>query len=679
MENDLRTDESVSCLSGVGVARKALLERLSIRTVGDLLMHVPIRFLDRRSIIPIAELHSGTDAAVRGRVVSAIRRQGRRGPSLTVVLSDDTGSITLTFFRSGFPGSKLRPGMDIVACGIIESFRGYTIVHPEIYFSEEATGAANAPGMLPIYGLTAGLTQRAMRKLVVYALDAVKSSLMDILPCGVIAAAGFSGRWDVFRAVHMPDSPEESKSARDLLALEELFLYRSVLAAVREKSAKESGIPLVSISLKEFESSLPWSLTSAQKRVCLEVCKDMARNSPMRRLVQGDVGSGKTVVAAFACVVTALAGKTAAVLAPTEVLAAQHSTSMREFCGRFDLEVHLLTGGTPGSERNRIAERLLEKPQSILIGTHAILEDWIPLNSLALLVIDEQHRFGVAQREKLFVFSNPRPHALVMSATPIPRTLAMTVYGDLDLSVINEMPPDRGHTETRVINVSEKKAVFRFMMERLREGERIFLVYPLKKASEKSDLRDAETAYETVRSGPMAEFGTGLLHGSMSPAEKVAVTLKFSRGDIAILISTTVIEVGIDVPDATVMVIANAERFGLSQLHQLRGRVGRGGKSAWCFLVPGEGASHVSLKRLHLLASTSDGFIISEKDLSIRGPGQVLGTAQHGIPKFKVADMSTDGHLLRVVSDMSPIPLHEIHQLLRSQMWRYNDVELPGV
>lgn len=679
MENDLRTRESVGCLSGVGGSRKALLERLSIKTIGDLLMHIPLRFLDRRSIIPINELHPGTDAVISGRILSVNRRRGRKGPALTAVLSDDSGSVTLTFFRSGFPGSKLRQGMGVVACGTIESFRGYTIVHPELYFSEEAAGAVTAPGMLPIYGLTAGLTQGAMRKLVVSALDAVRNSLEDILPRDVVAAAGFPGRWDVFRAAHLPGSPEKSKSARDILALEELYLYRSVLAAVRNRSTTEPGIPLISISLKEFESSLPWPLTSAQKRVCMEVSADMAGNSPMRRLIQGDVGSGKTVVAAFACVVTALAGKTAAVLAPTEVLAAQHYTSMREFCARFGLEVHLLTGGTTGSERKRIAGRLLKRPQSILIGTHAILEDWIPLSSLALLVIDEQHRFGVAQREKLLAFSNPRPHALVMSATPIPRTLAMTFYGDLDLSVIDEMPPGRGYTETRVIDTSEKSDVFRFMLERLREGESVFLVYPLKKASEKSDLRDAATAYETVRSGPMAEFGIGLLHGSMPPAEKVAITQRFARGEIAVLVSTTVIEVGIDVPRATVMVIANAERFGLSQLHQLRGRVGRGGENAWCFLVPSGGASQVSLERLRVLASTSDGFAIAEKDLSIRGPGQVLGTAQHGIPEFMVADLLNDGHLIRAVSSMSPIPLHEINQLLRSQSWRYSDMELPGV
>ncbi|MEA3265745.1 MAG: ATP-dependent DNA helicase RecG [Candidatus Fermentibacteria bacterium] len=676
----MRTDDSVSCLRGVGGARKALLKRLSIVTIGDLLMHVPTRFLDRRSITPIAEVHPGSNGVVSGTIARITRRPaGRKGPSLLAVLADETGSITLTFFRSGFPGSNLREGSRIVACGVIESFKGYTIVHPELYFSHEATDAVEAPGMLPIYGLTAGLTQRVMRKLTASALESVKTALVDILPLDVIKAKGFAGRWDVFKAVHMPDSPEESATAIRLLALEELYLYRSVLTAAREKSRREPGIPLTSISLEDFESTLPWPLTSAQKRVCMDVSSDLSSGSPMRRLVQGDVGSGKTAVAAFACVVTALAGKTAAVLAPTEVLARQHYTSFSRFCSRFNLEVHILTGGTTGTERKRIGERLLENPRSILIGTHAILEDWVPVAELALLVIDEQHRFGVSQRAKLLSLRKERPHALVMSATPIPRTLAMAFYGDLDISVIDKLPPGRGTTETRVVSGSEKGTVFKFMMERLLQGERVFLVYPLKEASEQSDLMDAASAYETVRRGPMAKFGAGLLHGSMPSSEKVAVTNQFSAGEIAVLVSTTVIEVGIDVPEATVMVIANAERFGLSQLHQLRGRVGRGGRNAWCFLVPGDEASHTSLEKLRLLASTSDGFVIAEKDLSVRGPGQVLGTAQHGLPQFKVADLTVHGELLTLVSGMVPIGLEDIQVLLKSQLWRYRGMELPGV
>jgi ATP-dependent DNA helicase RecG len=361
------------------------------------------------------------------------------------------------------------------------------------------------------------------------------------------------------------------------------------------------------------------------------------------------------------------------------VLANQHYSSMKKFCAPFGVKVDLLTGGTPASTRGEIERSLSTDPRSLLVGTHAILEDWVPMDSLGFLVIDEQHRFGVAQREKLLEGIQPRPHALVMSATPIPRTLAMTFYGDLDLSVLDMMPPGRGSTETRIVAQSDKAKVFRFMLERLEHGERVFMVYPLKEASEKSDLKDAATAFEIVASGPMAAYGAGLLHGSMPPAEKVGVTEKFSRGDIGVLVSTTVIEVGIDVPEATVMVIVNAERFGLSQLHQLRGRVGRGGRNAWCFLVPGENASSESLERLEVLVSTSDGFVVAEKDLQTRGPGQVLGTAQHGIPQFRVADLSMDGHLVGKVNALEPLPLEDVHRMIGQQMWRYGDMELPGV
>lgn len=406
---------------------------------------------------------------------------------------------------------------------------------------------------------------------------------------------------------------------------------------------------------------------------------DLSSGKPMRRLVQGDVGSGKTVVAAYGCVSSVLSGKTAAVLAPTEVLANQHLATMKKFCSPFGISVNLLTGGTPGSARRELEPALSSGSASVLVGTHAILEDWVPLDSLGFLVIDEQHRFGVAQREKLLGRASPRPHALVMSATPIPRTLAMTFYGDLDLSFLDSMPPGRGTTGTSIVGPDQKEKVFRFMLERLEKGERVFLVYPLKEASEKTDLKDAATAFDIVKSGPMAVHGAGLLHGSMPPWEKVAVTEKFARGEIGVLVSTTVIEVGIDVPEATVMVIVNADRFGLSQLHQLRGRVGRGGRDAWCFLVPGENASAEAMERLQVLSSTTDGFVIAEKDLRARGPGQVLGTAQHGIPEFRVADLSLDGHLVKSVNAMDPLPLNQVRDMIHGQIWRYGDMQLPGV
>ena len=679
MERTLETERNIECIKGIGKSRKELLGKLSLNTLGDVLLNLPRRFLDRRYVTSVSELRPGLEAVVSGRITAVSRRRRGRGPSVTAIFSDETGSITLTFFRNGFPASSLREGMQVTACGTVEEYRGYNMVHPELYFSGEAAGAAVTPGMLPVYRLTAGLTQAVMRKLVASVLEEVRGSLVDILPVEVIKKEGFSSRWEMFRAAHLPDSPEEALSARNLIALEELYLHRSILGLVRDLGKSTPGIPINGADHDTFQSGLPWPLTRAQERVCGEISRDFAGGKPMRRLVQGDVGSGKTVVAAYACVSAALSGCTAAILAPTEVLANQHYSSMRQFCAPFGVEVHLLTGGTSASARREIEHSLLTRPNSLLVGTHAVLEDWVPLSSLGLLVIDEQHRFGVSQREKLLSGIHPRPHALVMSATPIPRTLAMTFYGDLDLSVLDTMPPGRGTTETSIVLQAHKARVFRLMLERLEQGERVFMVYPLKEASEKSDLKDAATAFEIVSSGPMAPFGAGLLHGSMPPSEKIEVTEKFSRGEIGVLVSTTVIEVGIDVPEATVMVIVNAERFGLSQLHQLRGRVGRGGRNAWCFLVPGENASSDSMERLAVLTSTSDGFLVAEKDLETRGPGQVLGTAQHGIPEFRVADLSTDGHLVRKVNTLDALPLEVVRRMIGNQMWRYGDMELPGV
>lgn len=679
MEKTLETDRNIECIRGIGKSRRELLGRLSLKTLGDVLLNLPRRFLDRRNLTPVSELRPGMEAVVSGRIAAVSRRRGRRGPSVTALFSDDTGSMKLTFFRSGYPASSLREGMQVIACGTVEEYRGYNMVHPELYFSSDASEAAEAPGMLPVYGLTSGLTQAVMRKLADSVLQEVRGSLSEILPQEVITGEGFASRWDMFRAAHRPGSPEEAATARDLVALEELFLHRSILQAVREKGKTIPGIPLSSLEPSEFQRKLPWPLTGAQKRVCEQVRGDLSGGRPMRRLIQGDVGSGKTVVAAYGCVSAVLSGRTAAILAPTEVLASQHYVSMKKFCEPFGVKVSILTGGTPAGERKLIGQSLASSPDSLLVGTHAILEDWVPLDSLGFLVIDEQHRFGVAQREKLLAGRDPRPHVMIMSATPIPRTLAMTFYGDLDLSVIDEMPPGRGPTATSIVAGEDKGKVFRFMLGRLEKGERVFMVYPLKEASEKSDLRDAATAFDIVASGPMAVYGAGLLHGSMPPSEKLEVTGKFSRGEIGVLVSTTVIEVGIDVPEATVMVIVNADRFGLSQLHQLRGRVGRGGGESWCFLVPGEEVSREAMQRLETLAATSDGFAVAGKDLEARGPGQVLGTAQHGIPEFRVADLASDGHLVEKVNSLKPLPLELVHRMIGHQMWRYGDMELPGV
>jgi len=676
-------DKNIRFLKGVGPARAGQLQRLGISTIGDLLLHIPRAWFDRRSTVSIASLVPGTEATVTGEVVHTGERAVRGGRRLfQAVLSDGTGRITLAFFRPRYIRSRLTVGAHLSATGRVELYGGLSMAHPEMIFHAADTEGTSADGgVVPVYPLTSGISQGVMRKLVSQALLETSRSLPGVLPPDELTRRGWDDRHAVFEAVHMPSSPEEGERARRLLALEELYLYQLVLRTVREAAVSRPASVLRFDPASAFESfrrTLPFDLTGAQKRVALELLEEMTGSVPMRRLLQGDVGSGKTVVAAAACHACCLSGGQAVVLAPTEVLAAQH---MRTFSSLLTPSGHtcrLLTGGTPRGERRELLDGLSMGNPGVLIGTHAVLEEDVALPGLGLLVVDEQHKFGVAQREVLLAGRDPRPHMLVMSATPIPRTLAMTFYGDLDLSVIDEMPPGRGRLRTEIVTSAGRMRVFEFLRQRLEAGERAYIVYPLREATDSIDLHDARSAWETITGGPLGAHGAGLLYGTMRPAEKLEVTRRFAEGEISILVSTTVVEVGLDVPEATVMVVANAERFGLSQLHQLRGRTGRGSRDAWCFLITSEEADARALTRLETLASTTDGFIIAEKDLQLRGPGQVLGTRQHGLPEFRVADLVSDSDLItraRYLADRAPagsIPLSEVR-------WRYGEMPFPGV
>ncbi len=636
--------DSITSLRGVGPARAGQLKRLGVETVWDLLLTPPREYRDRRTITLVGNLVPGSEANVSGRIVDTGFVGFGKSRRFQALLSDGTGEIRLTFFNHRFISGKLSPGTRVTACGKVKYYGGFSMVHPELIFS----GAGAGELVLPVYRLTAGISQAVLRNLVRNAIETACGAMEEVLPGDVLRAMGFESRGETVRTMHFPSSPEAGERARRVLALEEFYVHQSLLARIRKKFRLKRGISMKDgiPAVKEFRETLPFRLTGAQVRVIDEVIADVSGVNPMRRLLQGDVGSGKTVVAAAACLVCASAGYQAVIVAPTEVLAVQHHRNFKKLLEPMGIETGLLTGGTGRAARRELRNRLVSRRPMVLVGTHAVFEDDVEIPGLGLCVIDEQHKFGVEQRNRLLASRNPAPHLLLMSATPIPRTMVMSLYGDLDLSVLDEMPPGRGRTVTRIVGRNERSGVYGFMSDRVSGGERAFVVYPLRETSQDLDVRDAASACRVLKNGPLGRYGVGLLTGAMKPGEKLDVTGKFVSGEISVLVSTTVIEVGIDVPEATVMVVAHADRFGLSQLHQLRGRVGRGRGDSWCFLVKSEKTGPDGMKRLEIMASTSDGFEIAEQDLLLRGPGDVAGTRQHGLPEFRIADLARDGDLL---------------------------------
>ena len=648
----LKTD--VRYLKGIGPARSRQLARLGIENIYDLLLHVPRDYQDRRIITRICDLVPGEEVSVSGTVVSSVYLKSRNGKSrLESIIRDERGELKLTFFHFSYIAGKLKPGARIIGSGRVEYFGGISIVHPELIFLDEP--GSDTRLVLPLYPLTAGLTQGVMRKLVETVLSEYLPAVQAVLPAEALHTMGFQNRSEVIRKVHFPDDPEEGSRARSVLALEELFVHQSLLNYVRTLASKRTGIRMTPPdgSLADFVNSLPYCLTGAQNSALEAIAADLRRNVPMRRLLQGDVGSGKTVVAAAACSLCCRSGYQAVLVAPTEVLASQHYRTVSSMLEPAGIRCGLLTGGTKALDRRSLLESLLNCTLDVLIGTHAVFEKSVVIPEMGLCIIDEQHKFGVQQREKLLSEREPSPHFMLMSATPIPRTLAMTFYGDLDISVLDEMPPGRGNTTTRVMNRDSRSFVYEFLQDRIRNGEQAYIIYPLREASVEMDLKDATTSYEILKRGPLGHFGIGLLTGAMNSEKKLEVTGKFLSGEISILVSTTVVEVGLDVPGATVMVVTHAERFGLSQLHQLRGRIGRGGSDSWCFLMKSEDCGVEGARRLAVLDSTDDGFRIAEQDLRLRGPGEVAGTRQHGIPAFRIASLIDDSGLLEKAASMA--------------------------
>lgn len=653
-------DTNIKYLPGIGPKRAELLaSEADVHTFRDMLYYFPFRWIDKSRVYSISEL-GGDDSAyvqIRGVIVKTEIMGAARKKRFVATIQDATGSIDLVFF-SGLKwiGEKIQKGKEYIAFGKTSEFKGViNMVHPEV--SEPALAQAYGSGsMAGIYSTTekmksAGFGIRAITKEVSLLLDKVLPNVKETLPASIIVRKGFCSIQYALKNIHFPSNGEALAKAQERLKFEELFyLQLSLLKQRNARMSKESGIPMPKVGecFNRCYRALPYQLTNAQKRVIKEMRGDLVSGKQMNRLLQGDVGSGKTLVAVLVALLAVDNGYQACIMAPTEVLAHQHLESISKFIAPTSATVSLLTGNTKAKERKEILEQLSIGKINILIGTHALIEERVQFKNLGLAVIDEQHRFGVEQRSKLWNKGNIIPHVLVMTATPIPRTLAMTLYGDLDVSVIDELPPGRKPVQTMHAYESQRPKVYAFMKQQIKAGRQIFIVYPLIKESEKMDYENLETGYQSIiQSFPAPEYITAVVHGQQKPADKDYDMNLFATGKAHILVATSVIEVGVDVPNASVMVIESSERFGLSQLHQLRGRVGRGSEKSYCILMTGYKLGTESKKRIELMCSTNDGFKLAEEDMKMRGPGDLEGTTQSGLAiDLHIASLYHDGRIL---------------------------------
>lgn len=653
-----RLDTEVQYLPGVGPKRASLLQsELNVATVGDLLRTFPFRYIDRSSIQRIAEIRSASAyVQILARVVSS----QVSGKKLSVMVEDQSGTMELVFFRGiKYTAERLKPGYAFLFFGKPNQYCGrFNMVHPEID-NPPAEGAANYSGVLTgVYNSTdrlrnGGVTGKVMNRLMAAAIDYAIGDVEETLPEYVLREKGLVPLRYAIRNVHFPSDQTALEKARYRLKWEELFLLQLSLLKqkyVRSRSAVGIPMPKVGEAFNACYKSLPYDLTGAQKRVIKEIRSDLMSGHQMNRLLQGDVGSGKTMVAVLSALIAVGNGCQACIMAPTEVLAQQHYANISKYLAPTGVRCELLIGSTGKAARRPVLEGLSDGSVGIIIGTHALIEDTVVFHRLGLVIIDEQHRFGVDQRARLWAKgpSGIPPHVLVMTATPIPRTLAMTLYGDLDVSVIDEMPPGRKPVQTILIGEGKRPQLYNFMKKEIASGRQAFVVYPLIFESEKLDYKNLEAGYEQILSRfPLPQYKVAIVHGQQSSEEKRFNMDAFSAGRADILVSTTVIEVGVDVPNASVMVIESAERFGLAQLHQLRGRVGRGCENSYCVLMHGNKVSKESRKRLELMCATENGFDLAEEDMKMRGPGDLEGTQQSGLPiELSIASLAHDGVIL---------------------------------
>lgn len=653
LQNSMQVEPTgVQFLSGVGPKRARLLQKLGITKPEDLLYHFPRRYEDRSNPKKFYQLGHGEYETVTGTVMSCQEIRPRRGLTITKAAINDGSSIGhAVWFNQPYIKKQLPQGTQIIVTGKVEKKFGNVQISVSDFDIQTDDDYIHCGRIVPVYPTTEGLSGRVLRSIIKNAADALISKQEEFLPAEILRRYRLPVLPEALRAIHFPENTEEIDAARNRLAFEELFLLQLGVWMLKASEADERGIkhrqngPL----MKEFFQRLPFNMTKAQLRTIQEIFRDMEEVKPMNRLVQGDVGSGKTAVAAAALVKTVENGYQGAMMAPTEILAAQHFESLRELLEPLGLQVALLTGSLTKAEKKRTIDDICQGRVDIIVGTHAVIQDEVTFDRLGLAVTDEQHRFGVKQRAQL-KGKGFNPDILVMTATPIPRTLALTVYGDLDISVIDELPPGRQPIKTRWINHTAKDRLYKFIKEQVRQGRQVYYVCPLVEESEKIDVRAVVELADLLQNRVFPELRIGLLHGRLKQEEKDAVMRDFKNGHINILVATTVIEVGVNVPNATLMVIEDAERFGLAQLHQLRGRVGRGSHQSYCIMVA-DPSTEEGKARMNVMQSTCDGFIIAEEDLKIRGPGEFFGTRQSGMPDLKIADIIRDAKIVQLARD----------------------------